>query len=176
MRVRVAVGSNNPVKIKAVERAFSHFYNAVVESVAAPSGVSRQPFGDDTIKGAVNRATFALKATASDLGVGIEAGLFPVHGTLTGYVDVQWCAIADRYGRITLGCGPGFEHPPPIIRRVLEGVEVGDAMETLTGIRDIGANIGAVGFLTKSILTRETITEHCVLMALIPRINKELYW
>ena len=177
MEVRVAVGSKNPVKVRAVERAFSHFYDAVVvEGVAAPSGVSRQPFGDDVIRGAMNRAQFALRAVAAaDLGVGIEAGLLPAKGTLTGYIDVQWCAIADRHGRMTVGCGPGFEHPPPVVRKALDGVEVGKAMETLTGIRNIGENIGAVGFLTKGVLTREAITEHCVLMALIPRINADLY-
>jgi non-canonical (house-cleaning) NTP pyrophosphatase len=48
-------------------------------------------------------------------------------------------------------------------------------MEVATGIEDIGEKMGAVGYLTKGKLNREELTEQAVLMALVPRIRKELY-
>ncbi|MFX1362704.1 MAG: DUF84 family protein, partial [Promethearchaeota archaeon] len=63
---------------------------------------------------------------------------------------------------------------------IIEGVikknlEIGEAMENLTGIKDIGKRKGAVGHLTQGILLRKELTEQSILMAMIPRINRELY-
>ena len=176
----VAVGSENPVKVAAVRAVFSRIFGAVnVLAVKVNSGVPPQPFNEDTVRGAVNRAKEALRRCPADFGVGIEAGLFsmPKAKLRTGFVDVQWCAIADSEGRISLGCGPGFEHPPAVIERVLrEGVEIEQAFEALTGERNIGERAGAVGFLSKNLTNRREITEMCVLMALIPMLNKQWYF
>ncbi len=73
---------------------------------------------------------------------------------------------------MTVGCGPGFEHPPAVIKEVLErNIEINKAMGTFTGIKDIGKKMGAVGFLTRGALDRERITQDCIIMALIPWIN-----
>ena len=177
----VAVGSENPVKVAAVRAVFSRIFSAVnVLAVKVNSGVPPQPFNEDTVRGAVNRAKEALRRCHADFGVGIEAGLFSmpkVKFLKTGFVDVQWCAIADSEGRISLGCGPGFEHPPAVIERVLrEGVEIEQAFEALTGEKNIGERAGAVGFLSKNLTNRREITEMCVLMALIPMLNKQWYF
>ena len=176
----VAVGSENPVKVTAVRAVFSRIFSAVnVFAVKVNSGVPPQPFNEDTVRGAVNRAKEALRRCHADFGVGIEAGLFsmPKAKLRTGFVDVQWCAIADSEGRISLGCGPGFEHPPAVIERVLrEGVEIERAFEALTGEKNIGERAGAVGFLSKNLTNRREITEMCVLMALIPMLNKQWYF
>ncbi len=64
-----------------------------------------------------------MEKGGADLGVGIEAGIYEFLGTLTGYLDVQVCAIASPNGLVILGHGPGFEYPPLLIRRILdEGV------------------------------------------------------
>ncbi|MHC1585533.1 MAG: inosine/xanthosine triphosphatase [Candidatus Syntropharchaeia archaeon] len=176
--MKIAVGSKNPVKIKAVKNVLSKFYRDLeVISVEVDSGVPDQPVGEETIKGAINRAKSALRLEKVDLGVGIEAGLFEVPGTITGYVDVQWCAIADNKGRITLGCGSGFEYPPEVLRRVFdEKKEIGEIMDEVTGIKDLGEKYGAIGILTKGVLDRTTMTEECVLMAMIPRVNEKFYF
>ena len=60
--MNVAVGSTNPVKIKAVENVFRRVYGEVtVEARKVASGVSPQPFGKETVKGAINRAKSALR-------------------------------------------------------------------------------------------------------------------
>jgi inosine/xanthosine triphosphatase len=177
--MRVAVGSSNPVKVKAVERVFSRFYKVSVIMVPVSTDVPPQPVGlDVTIRGAASRARNALAASeGAELGVGIEAGLIQVPGTISGYMDQQFAAIIDREGRVTLGGGPSFEYPLAIVSRVLgEGIEVGIAMDRLTGVHDLGQKQGAIGYFSKGHLDRTTLSEQAVLMALLPRINQKLYF
>lgn len=174
--MRVAVGSKNPVKLRAVQRVFTRVFGQVeVISREVSSGVSPQPFGfEETVRGAINRA----KASFSDdlnFSVGIEAGLIPVPMTLTGYFDIQVTAVYDGE-RLSLGCGPGFEYPPRVIQETLKGKEVGEVMESFTGIRSIGEKIGAIGHLSKGLMDRTELTEISVLMALIPFLNSEDYF
>lgn len=170
--MKVAVGSVNPVKVKAVENVFSVVYGAVlVEGVKVASGVPPQPFGEETVTGAVNRAKEAYAPEKYDLGVGIEAGLFEVGDFM---LDVQYCAIYDG-DWLTLGCGSGFEYPSVVLREVLGGKEVGDVMSRVAGVENLGEKQGAIGVLSKGMLSRTQLTEQSVLMALIPRISPELY-
>lgn len=87
-RVRVAVGSTNPTKIRAVQLALhevchhAHDVDWDVQGFAVPSGVRDQPFGDaETRKGAKQRAKAAyLQFTkehkvAPHLAIGLEGGL-----------------------------------------------------------------------------------------------------
>jgi inosine/xanthosine triphosphatase len=106
--------------------------------------------------------------------VGIEAGLM-WSSALSDYFDVQYCAIIDRGGRITVGHGPGFTYPPRVLEKVKAGSTVGEAMERLTGIRRIGSGEGAIGYLTEGRLDRKRLTESAVLMAMVPRIRREFY-
>lgn len=175
----VAVGSSNPVKIKAVENVFSKFFNVSVVARNVDSGVPPQPIGAEvTIRGAICRAKAAIGSDLSaNLGVGIESGLLEFPSTTSGYMDQQFAAIVDREGAITLGGGPAFEYPLAIINKVIsERIEVNDAMMALTGIRDLGRKEGAIGYFSKGCLDRTRLTEQAVLMALIPRINKDLYF
>jgi inosine/xanthosine triphosphatase len=177
--MRIAVGSSNPVKVKAVERVFARFFHISVSMVNVSTGVPPQPVGlEVTIRGAVSRARNALAASdGADLGVGIEAGLIPVPGSLSGYMDQQFAAIIDRSGRVTLGGGSSFEYPPSIVSRVLEeGIEIGTAMDRLTGIHELGQKQGAIGYFSKGYLDRTALSEQAVLMALLPRLHQELYF
>ena len=169
----IRVGTGNPVKARAVRRVFADLgWRARVRAVRATSEVAEQPFDHEAIRGAMNRAKAALGE--GDFGVGIEAGLvWDAHAA--DYFDVQYCAIADRSGRVTAGHGPGFSYPPAVIRKVKAGATVGEAMSSLSGVRDLGAKHGAIGHLTKRRLDRDRLTESAILMALVPRIRPELY-
>lgn len=171
----VKVGSMNPVKLKATLNVLSRIYDSVeVNPVEVNSGVPDQPIGlDQTIEGAINRAKGAYSKSC-DLGVGIESGLLKTPHTITGYIDLQWCAIYDGE-KMTLGVSAGFEYPPSVIEEVFKGREVGDVMDQLTGVDDLGEKMGAVSYLSQGMLNRTENTEQCVLMAMIPRMNKEVY-
>jgi inosine/xanthosine triphosphatase len=172
----VKVGSKNPVKVQATRNVLEKFYNDVtVSAVHVNSGVPDQPIGlEKTIEGAVNRAKGAYLSDC-DLGVGIESGLLEAPHTITGYVDLQWCAIYDGK-KTTLGVSAGFEYPPSVVEEVLNGKEVGDVMDELTGVDNLGEKMGAVSYLSRGLLDRTGNTEQCVLMAMIPRLNEGIYF
>lgn len=172
----VQVGSENPVKVQATRNVLNKFYrNINISSVHVHSGVPDQPIGlDQTIEGAINRAKEAC-LPGCDLGVGIESGLQEAPHTITGYVDMQWCALYDG-DKITLGVSAGFEYPPTVVDKVLKGKEVGDVMDELTGVENLGEKMGAISYLSQGNLNRTSNTEQCVLMAMIPRLNKGIYF
>src|SRR6266480_1110560 len=84
-------------------------------------------------------------------------------------------AVVDRSGRLTVGHGPGFAYPAKVLEKVKAGSTVGEAMDRLTGIRGIGSKQGAIGHLTEGRLDRRRLTESAVLMAMVPRIRRDLY-
>ncbi len=63
--MKVIVGSENKVKVRAVREAFEErFPGAVVEGKSVDSGVSEQPLSlEETIEGAINRAKRAFERT-----------------------------------------------------------------------------------------------------------------
>ena len=174
--LRVAVGSDNPVKVEAVRSAVKRLYgDCDVRGFAVDSGVALQPFEEETWRGARTRAReAAAKWPEADLGVGIEAGLFDV-AAAGNVMDVQACVVIDRAGRFTYGHGPGFTYPAAVVEQLRRGRSVGDVVGELAGKEDIGRREGAVGYLSEGHLTREQLTEPAVLMALLPRVRPGLY-
>lgn len=169
--LRVRVGSDNHIKLDAVRRVLSRLYPAVeVSGTAVATSVPEQPFGEQTRQGAIERARAALGN--ADLGVGLEAGVFE---TADGLYDVQYCAVVDRSGRVTVGHGSGFRYPPEVARKVKEGWSVGQAFRELYGWEREGKKEGAIGYLTRGVLDRTALAEQAVLAAMVPRIRQELY-
>ena len=163
----IAVGSLNHVKVEAVRAVMERIYGDVrITAVDVPSGVPEQPKEGATREGAVNRASNAIGG--HDMGVGIEAGVFE---RIDGLIDVQYCAVLDRDGRLTVGTGPGFQYPPPVASLVRSGMTVGQAMKAVFGETDIGSKQGAIGYLSKGLLDRRTLTEQAVTAAMIPRLD-----
>ena len=173
--LRVAVGSTNPVKIGAVRRLFSQLADdAVVDGIAVASGVPDQPWGDDeTIRGATARARAALAAAGAELGVGIEGGVVEIPGG--GVRTCAWAAVVSRDGRVGVGGSLAMPVPPPVERLLRRGMELGEAMDTVTGERDIKRGRGAVGVLTAGLVTRERAYEAIVAYALAPFLDAELW-
>jgi inosine/xanthosine triphosphatase len=162
---RVAVGSTNPVKIAAVRTVFAHFApGAAVEAVAAASGVADQPFGDeDTKRGAWNRATAAREKLAADYGVGLEGGVVEEpDGSLR---TCAWACVVDAAGRRAFGGSLVMPLPPEVARLVRSGVELGPAMDALTGRVGVKHAEGAVGILTRGFVDRRRAYEPLVAYA-----------
>jgi len=175
MTICVHVGSSNRVKREAVRSVFRRVFpkkSLKVKLVEVSPGVPLQPFNEDVPRGAVARARQAIQD--ADFGVGVEAGLI-WNETLGVYFDVQFCAIVDPEGRVTVGHGPGFLYPQRVIEATLAGQTVGQAMSEWTGIARIGHRMGAIGYLSQGLLDRKKLTEQAVLMALLPRIRSRQY-
>lgn len=171
--VTVHVGTDNPVKVRAVRKVFERLrIRARVKAMPVTTKVPEQPFDEEAFQGAMNRANAAIGT--GDFGVGIEAGLVRLPGA-EDHLDVQYCVVIDRSGHATVGQGPGFAYPPAVLRRVRSGSSVGEAMAHLTGLKDIGSKQGAIGYLTQGRLNRDALTESAVLMAMVPRIRRDFY-
>ena len=171
--MKVAVGSNNPLKKQAVQNTFSKVFGKVeVVMQSVDSGVPSQPKGDAVVTGARQRAERARASVSSaDFGVGIESGLFDVFGV---ELEVQVCSIFEG-AQHTIGTSPGFTYPASVLDQIAAGREIGQIMEQLSGIKRIGQKSGAVGYFSKGLVDRTHFTELCIIMALIPRMNSELY-
>ena len=166
--IRVSVGSLNPVKTEAVRTVMERIYGDVILSPCdVNSGVSEQPWGEETYRGAVNRAKAAMGDC--DMSVGIEAGVFEVYD---GLYDVQHCVILDRSGRMTIGMSSGFRYPDDVVELLRNGKTVGEAMKLLYTKDSRGRKEGAVGVLSKGLLDRKTLTEQSVTAAMIPRMRE----
>jgi len=170
--MRIGVGSGNPVKVAAAERALAE-RDAAVEAAPVESGVSEQPRGRaETVEGAENRARRALAAGGYDLGVGIEGGV----GTLSG-VDgrflIMWAAVTDgdRTGR---GGGPSLRLPADIAARVDAGEELGPVMDDVLDREGVAREGGAAGALTDGSIDREAALASAVAGALGP-FRSDLY-
>ncbi len=77
--------------------------------------------------------------------------------------------------KFSIGFGPGFEYPKTVVEEVLTGKEVGEVMEKVSGIKNLGKKVGAVHYLSKGAISRTDLSRISVTMALIPFVNREMY-
>lgn len=175
--MKINIGSTNPVKIQAVKEAFSEFSeffgNIEIHSIKVESGVSEQPTSlKEIIKGAKNRAVRCFKNC--NYSIGLEAGVFPVSETLTGYLNVNCCIVYN--GKICgFGFSPGFEYPPYAIEEVKKGRNIEEIFDEMFNQEKTGQKQGAIGILTKGKFNRLQHMKYEVMMALLPLLNPELY-
>lgn len=168
--MRIAVGSQNPVKVAATERAVGDRFDATVESVAVDSGVPEQPTGTaETITGAETRARQARATTDAAFGVGIEGGVAEFDGA-PGLFLVMWAAVTDGddLGR---GAGPALRLPENVASRVRAGEELGPVMDDLLDMDGVKHKMGAAGVLTDGSIDRESALAHAVAGALGPFVT-----
>jgi inosine/xanthosine triphosphatase len=162
---KVGVGSTNPVKVAATRAVLARVYGRVaVEAVPVDSGVSPQPWGnEEAARGALNRARAARRRTGAALGIGFEGGLLEVQGDV---FTCAWCAVAGEDRVLGLGGGASVLLPPPVAAAVRAGMELGPAMDALTGRHNTKQHDGAIGILTGGRLDRQSAYEHVLTLAL----------
>ncbi|HET9423778.1 MAG TPA: inosine/xanthosine triphosphatase [Gemmatimonadaceae bacterium] len=164
----VAVGSKNPVKLAAVRAVLLRLAPGMqVEPIAVASGVPDQPFGDEeTIRGARARARAAREALDADFGVGLEGGVVEMpDGTMR---TCAWAAVVSRGGRHGVGGSLAMPLPDSVATLIRDGVELGHAMDRLTGRTNTKHGAGAVGVLTAGLVDRQAAYEVLVAYACAP--------
>lgn len=172
-KILVVVGSSNSVKVRAAQEAFERFFECEVKSVDVESGVSKQPFHEETFVGAKNRAMAAMRLIDSDFGVGIEGGITNLAGKGLAFAAV--CVIS-KEKRQSIASSGMFPLPNEAIRLIKQGKELGEAMDILTGLKDTKRGPGAIGLLTKGVIDRTKLYRDAVIYALIPFINNYYTW
>ncbi len=167
--MRVAVGSENPVKYRATVGALGELSTAI-DRVAVDSGVPEQPMSTvETIDGAKNRAERARASGGYDLGVGLEGGVTTVEGT-DGWFLTMWAAVTDGED-CSVGAGPRLRLPDEIARDLEQGAELGPLLDDILGTEEIKKGRGAVGVFTGNTVGREDALRHAVAMALGPFVT-----
>lgn len=174
----VALGSKNPIKLKATKQAFKILSKEIKVIQVEVNNLLSQPIGiKETVEGAVKRACIAInRVKEADFGVGIEGGLIECPNIQHGYLNSQVVAIVDKKFRLSLGLGPGFELPSKIINNIFSSKkELDKVAEEFVGEKDIGSKYGIIMSLTKGNLDRFEITRIAVIMALVPWLNIKNY-
>lgn len=167
---QVVVGSDNPAKLDAVRQVLGRIDPTChVSGLRVTSDLPKQPWGyEQTRSGAEERARRALLNTTADLGVGMETGLVERQGTV--YVSC-WCAVVDRNGWKSLASGAEMPLPHQIGRRLRPGdteTELGPIIDEVAGEAGAGRHLGAIGVLSRGLLTRQQSWEHALVYALTP--------
>ncbi len=172
--MKVVVASKNPVKKKAVEKAFSSYYaDFEVECIVVDSGVSEQPGTDDeTIAGARNRVQKSRSQIYdADYWVAIEGGIQAGEKDMFAFA---WVVIfsAGKYGEARTA---SFMLPKKVAHLVAGGIELGSANDMVFSQTNSKQKNGAVGLLTHNRIDRTELYRQAVIMALVPFINPGMY-
>ncbi len=167
----IAVASTNPAKINAVRDAFALAFPETPSQVIGfktESGVAAQPMTSaETLLGADNRLHNLQQQQQADFYVAIEAGL-------DDGMTFAWIRISDgkREGRAR---SASLQLPPAAVQRLAQGEELGDVMDALFGTQNIKQAGGAIGLLTQDKLSRSSVYQQALILALIPFLTPEWF-
>ncbi|MGC8506587.1 MAG: pantetheine-phosphate adenylyltransferase [Thermoplasmata archaeon] len=171
--VRISIATKNDLKVRCVSdyasRVFSKY--EIIRS-DGPDLPSDQPFGSDTEEWAIRRSRGALGE--NDYSIGVESGLFYQRAS-GAYLDVHFCAITDKFNRITIGSSSGFQVPDDIIDSVKLGMNESDAFQRLYGDGNIGQKEGIAGKISGNELKRHDLIMESIRNAFLPRIHPDFY-
>jgi inosine/xanthosine triphosphatase len=170
----IAVGSTNPVKVRAVASVVRRWRPTWdVRGVSVASGVADQPWGDaETISGARTRAVRAREALGAEVGIGLEGG---VVDAAEGLRTCAWAVAALPDGSTSVGGSLSMPLPAGVADLVRGGMELGHAMDTYCQATNTKQGAGAVGILTGGVVNREQAYEALVAYALAPLLSAELW-
>lgn len=112
--MQIVLASQSTVKVRAVEKAIQRLgLNAKLIPVKAASRVHEQPFEDETLEGADNRAAHAVTLQPGcDYYIAIESGLFQKSD---GWYDVAVVVLRDEYGQNVVFESEGVRFPTEVV-------------------------------------------------------------
>lgn len=173
---KIVVGSRNPVKINATLRGFELAFPErafQVEGIITDSGVSDQPMSEgETLLGATNRAKTVLAESDCDFAAGIEGGISTIQDQ---FFAAAWVVLLDRDGNKAQARSGCFALPPKVKDLVESGLELGAANDQVFNEVNSKHAGGAVGSLTKGLISRQQLYEHAVVLALASFLQPALY-
>jgi non-canonical (house-cleaning) NTP pyrophosphatase len=84
--------------------------------------------------------------------------------------------VIDKDGKRSFGSSPHFQLPPKVIKKLLNGIELGDVMDEISETHNSKQKFGAIGFFTKGVMDREKLYVAGLTVALAPFQHKNLYF
>jgi inosine/xanthosine triphosphatase len=162
----VTVGSKNKVKVNAVMEALKLMgIDAEVIEVEVDSGVPLQPYCNDTFVGARNRAIRSIELASGDIGIGIEGGVCIRQGMVMAFAVVH---CVSKEGRENLATSSYFTLPEEVSSLMIQGKELGEATDIVFHDKESKRGLGAVGHITKGLISRTALYVQPVILALYP--------
>ncbi|WP_456273706.1 DUF84 family protein [Bacillus sp. AK031] len=158
----IGIGTTNKAKIAAVRNGFAELVNEklIFEAYKTESGVSDQPFSDEeTIKGAINRASSVLKMANANIGIGLEGGVVQ---TEFGMFLCNWGALYETGMNPIIAGGARILLPESVSQRLLNGEELGLVMDDYCQKEGIRHHEGAMGIFTSGAVNRDEMFQHTV--------------
>ncbi|OJX38137.1 MAG: hypothetical protein BGO78_08910 [Chloroflexi bacterium 44-23] len=177
MQEKIVVASGNPVKLAALQNGFQKTFpqsRYAWKTVKAPSGVNAQPSSDaETRQGAFNRVEFIRRMDpGAQFWCGIEGGIeFDQDGRMFAFA---WVVIQEK-SLCGMARSGAFLLPPQVAKLVRSGLELGEADDLVFEQANSKQKNGAIGLLTGDLITRTSLYQEAVIMALIPFKNHGLY-
>jgi len=159
--MKIAIGTKNKAKVKAVQAICdSLMKNVEYKMLDVPSHVSAQPIGDEeTLQGAMNRATQACNDENIDLSFGLEGGVKEFCGQL--YI-CNWGVLQTSAGKQYIAGGAQIPLPEEVASAIRKGEELGPVMDRYTEQVGVRHHEGAVGVFTAGVVNRADMFEHVV--------------
>ncbi len=171
--MKLVIASHNPVKINASVEAFTKVFpeqNFEPHPVSVPSGVDDQPKSDiETLTGAKTRAKNAAAAEPdADYWVGLEGGIDIIGDQLFTFA---WMAVRNKTGKIATARTSTLPLPPRVAELLVEGLELGDAMDQVFDAHNTKQKGGAIGLLTDGLYDRTNTYVQAMVFALVAMKN-----
>lgn len=174
--MKVAVGSTNPAKVKAVKKAFEKVWpnkKWKVIGVDVASGVSDQPMSTkESIRGATQRARRAMQKADAHYGVGLEGGLEKVEKY---WMDCGWIVVINKKGTSGIASSVRMHCPPRLMSYVRKGMELGHVDDLLFKKQNSKQATGHFGLMTNDAITRSNMYRDATISALARFIHPEIY-
>ncbi|OHA62946.1 MAG: hypothetical protein A2748_00505 [Candidatus Wildermuthbacteria bacterium RIFCSPHIGHO2_01_FULL_45_20] len=164
---KIAIGSQNPVKISAVQNAFGALWKGeefLFEGISVASGVAEQPMSvQETLQGAKTRASLAQEQSKGDFGVGLEGGIWEIDGQ---FFTGAWAVVISDEG--VMGMASSIHAPlgKKFLDLIRQGYELGKAGDIITGRTNLKHQEGYFGVISGNALTRERQYTDAVIAAL----------
>lgn len=171
--MNVSVGSQNPVKIKAVIDTLKLYPEKFIDPIVNGIDISGENFDhpisiEQIISGATKRAN--LSFIDCDYSIGLESGLIIAPSTNTGYMEISCAAVFDGKN-YKFGLSSGFEWPADITKFIIDGKGDASLAYKKLGYSESskkGAETGGIlAVLTNNRMTREDQIRDSLIMALI---------
>jgi inosine/xanthosine triphosphatase len=161
-KIRISVGTNNELKIKAVKDVFlKYFKDYEVTGKNVKLNINQPLNFEEGLICSYERAWQALED--NDYGIGIEATLI-YNKIIKKYFDVHIVTIIDSLKNVNYSISRGFIYPDSFMEKFK--YEIGPDFDKYYGTKDIGKNDGAIGYLTNKSITRYDLIKEALEIAI----------
>ena len=113
------------------------------------------------------------QSLSADYFVGIEGGIVK---QFDKWFAFGCMCVVDNHGKTGFGTSPHFELPESVTEKLLAGIELGDVMDEIQNQQNTKQKLGAIGYFTKGVMGRKELYVEGLKVAIIPFLNKEMFF